>query len=111
MIAEAGLARFSVRGLTSLAAALAGRKPLALRAEWRAHLAGESGHNPVTWQKVRKRSASSFPPSSARCSDAAEAAWTPVDATLKSRKLLNLFVLVPAWTAVYLVLSHEGLWE
>ena len=102
------LARFSVRGLTSLAAALAGRKRLALRAEWRAHLAGESGHDPVTWQKFKEALGFVISAIQCRCSDAAEAAWTPVDATLKSRKLSNLFVLVPAWAAAYLVLRHEG---
>jgi hypothetical protein len=41
-------AGLSVSGLTNLAALLAGRRRLALRYEWRAHLAGESGHDPVT---------------------------------------------------------------
>ncbi len=73
------LARFSVRGLTGLAVLLAGRKRPALRAQWRAHLAGESGHDPVTRQKVRE--ALGFVASAIRCrrSDAADAAWTPVD--------------------------------
>ena len=102
------LARFSVRGLTGLAALLAGRTRPVLRDEWRAHLAGESGHDPVTWQKGRE--ARGFVASAIRfrCSDAAEAAWTPVDAILKSRTLSNLFVLAPTWAAAYLVLRHEG---
>ncbi len=102
------LARFSVRGLTDLAALLAGRKRPALRAEWRAHLAGESGHEPVTWQKVREAFGFVASAVRCRCSDAAEAAWAPVDAVLKSRTLSNFFVLAPTWAAAYLVLRHEG---
>jgi hypothetical protein len=41
-------------GLTALAVLLAGRKCPALRDEWKAHLAGESGHDPVTWLKARQ---------------------------------------------------------
>src|SRR5260370_34304796 len=38
-------------GLTGLAVVLAGRKRGALRDEWRAHLAGESGPEPASWQQ------------------------------------------------------------
>ena len=97
------LARFSVRGLTDLAALLAGRKRPALRAEWRAHLAGESGHDLVTWQKVREALGFVASAVRCRCSDAAEAA---VDAVLKSRTLSNLFTLMPtALAALSLVPS------
>lgn len=95
-------------GLTGLAVILAGRKRLALRDEWRAHLAGENGQEPPTWRNVRI--ASGFVASAIQCrlADAAEAAWTPADAILKSRKLSNLFVLVPTWAMAYLVFRHEG---
>ncbi len=43
------LMRFSVSSLTDLAALLAGSRRPALRDEWRAHPAGKSGHDPVTW--------------------------------------------------------------
>ena len=102
------LAGLSVRSLTGLAALLAGRKRPALRAEWRAHLAGETGHDPVTWQKVREALGFVASAIRCRCSDAAEATWTPVDAVLKSRTRSNLFVLVPTWAAAYLLLRHEG---
>jgi len=102
------IARFSVRGLVDLAALLAGRKRPALRDEWRAHLAGESGHDPVTWQKVKEALGFVVSAIRCRCSDATDAAWTPFDAILKSRKLSNLFVLAPTWAAAYLVLRHEG---
>lgn len=65
--------------LTDLAVLLAGSKRRALRAEWRAHLAGESDHDPVTWRNFKE--ALGFVASAIRCrrSDAADAAWTPVD--------------------------------
>ena len=102
------LARFSVRGLTDLAALLAGRKRPALRAEWRAHLAGESGHDLVTWQKVREALGFVASAVRCRCSDAAEAAWTPVDAVLKSRTLSNLFTLMPTALAALTSFRHGG---
>ena len=101
--------RISARRLIDLAVLLAGRKRrLALREEWHAHLAGESGHDPVTWQKVKEALGFVASAIRCRCSDAADAAWTPVDAVLKSRTLSNLFVLVPTWAAAYLVLRHGG---
>jgi sugar phosphate isomerase/epimerase len=102
------LARFSARSLTNLAALLAGRRRLALRAEWRSHLAGESGHDPVTWRKIRE--ALGFVASAVqyRLADAADAAWTPVDAVLKSRALSNLLVFGPTATAALFILRHEG---
>lgn len=102
------LARFSARSLTNLAALLAGRRRLALRAEWRSHLAGESGHDPVTWRKIRE--ALGFVASAVqyRLADAADAAWTPVDAVLKSRALSNLLVSGPTATAALFILRHEG---
>jgi hypothetical protein len=106
--ASARLLDLSARNLTGLAALLAGRKRPGLRAEWRAHLAGESGHDPVTWQKVRE--ARGFVASGLRCrfDDAADAAWTPVDSVLKSRKLSNLLVFGPTAIATHLILRHEG---
>jgi hypothetical protein len=102
------LGRFSVRGLTDLAALLAGRKRPALRAEWRAHLAGWSGHDSADWQKVRQALGFVASAIRCRCSDTADAAWVPVDTVLKSRMLSNLFVLTPTVTATYIVFRHEG---
>jgi hypothetical protein len=102
------LARFSVRRLTGLAVLLAGRKRPALRAEWRAHLAGESGHDRVTWQKVKEALGFVASAIRCRCSDAAEAAWTPVDAVLKSRTLSNLFTLMPTALAALALFRHGG---
>jgi hypothetical protein len=102
------LARFSARGLTDLAILLAGRRRPALRVEWCAHLAGESGHDPVTWPKVRE--AVGFVASAVqyRLADAADAAWIPVDAILKSRKLSNLLVFGPTCAAALCILRHLG---
>jgi len=43
-----------------------------------------------------------------RCSDAADASWTPIDAILKSRKLSNLLVFGPTVTAAMYILRHLG---
>jgi len=99
-------ARISVRGLTDLAALLAGRKRPTLRDEWRAHLAGESGHDPITWQKVKEALGFVASAIRCRCSDVADAAWTPVDAILKSRKLSNLMVFGPTTMAALFILRH-----
>lgn len=97
-----------VSGLTGIAVFLAGRKRTALRDEWRAHLAGESGHDTADWRKAREALGFVASAIRCRCSDAAQAAWTPADAVLKSRTRSNLFVLAPTWAAAYLVLRHEG---
>jgi hypothetical protein len=102
------LARFSSRCLTSLAAKLAGRKRPALPAEWRAHLAGESGQDPVTWPKVKEALGFVSSAIQYRIMDAADAAWAPVDAILKSRKLSNVLVFGPTGTAAVFVLRHGG---
>ena len=102
------LARLSVSNLTGLAALLAGRGRLALRDEWRAHLAGESGHDPVTWRKVRQ--ALGFVASAVqyRLADAADLAWRPADAVLCSRTLSNLFVWGPVALVLVAIVRHDG---
>jgi hypothetical protein len=105
---DEALARFSAHSLTDLAALLAGRRRPALRAEWRTHLAGESGHDPANWAKVKD--ALGFVASALHCrwTDTADVAWTPVDAILKSRKLSNLLVFVPTVAAAMYILRHLG---
>jgi hypothetical protein len=98
----------SVRTLTSVAAFLAGPRRPALRHEWGAHLAGDVGHDPASWQKVRQAAGFIVSAVRCRCSDIADTSWTPVDAILKSRTFSNLFVLMPTAGAAYLVLRHEG---
>ncbi len=91
-----------------MAALIAGRKRPSLRAEWHAHLAGESGHEPPTWRKVLK--ALGFIISAIRCrlGDVADAAWGPTDAVLKSRSLSNLFTLTPTALAALTLFRHGG---
>ena len=101
-------AKFSARGLTALAALLAGRRRPALRAEWRAHLAGESGHDPVTWPKLKEALGFVASAIQYRLADVADAAWTPVDAILRSRKLSNLLVFGPTATVALYILRHLG---
>ena len=99
--------RLSVR-LIDLAAFLAGRRRQGLRAEWQAHLAGESGHDPVTWPKVRQ--ALGFLASAVRCrlADAADLAWRPADAVLRSRTLSNLFMWGPVIVMLVAIVHHDG---
>ena len=98
----------SLTGLTGLAAWLAGPKRPALRDEWRAHLAGESGHDPVTWPKVRQALGFVVSGIRFRLADAADLAWRPVDAVLASRILSNLFVWGPVIVTLFAIVHHDG---
>jgi hypothetical protein len=72
----------SVSTLTNLAVLLAGSRRRELRDDWYAHLAGESGHAPITWR--RDREAFGFVASAVRfrLADAADVAWRPADVVL-----------------------------
>jgi hypothetical protein len=94
-----------------MASLLAGRRRAALRDEWHTHLAGHSGHDPASWQKVKDARGFVVAAIRCRCSDAAEAAWTPVDAILKSRTLSNLFVLIPTLVDALFIFHRDGLDE
>jgi hypothetical protein len=98
----------SARGLTTLAAQLAGRKRPDLYEEWRTLLAGESGHDRITGREVKKALGFVASAPQCRCRDAADAAWIPVEAILKSRKLSNLLVFGPTWAAALCILRHLG---
>lgn len=102
------LAGLSARSLTSIAALLAGSKRTDLRQEWAAHLAGDSGHDPASWQKVKQACGFLVSAVRFRCTDIADAAWIPADAILKNRALSNLVVLIPTTAAGFLILHHEG---
>lgn len=102
-------ARLSARGLTELAAALAGRRRAAVRREWLAHLAGESGHERANWSTVKDASGFLVSVARFRGSDLADAAWTPADAVLRSRALSNLVVFGPTMAAALLIFRHDGL--
>jgi hypothetical protein len=100
--------RFLARSLTGVAALLAGRKRSAVRDEWNAHLAGENGHDPITWPKARE--ALGFVASAVQCrlADAADMAWRPADAVLGSRFLSNLFVWGPVIAVLVAIVHHDG---
>jgi hypothetical protein len=77
----------------------AGRQPLRY---------SESGHDPADWQKAAEAFGFIVTAVKLRSSDAANAAWVPIEAILRSRTLSNLFVFLPTGAAAYLVLRHEG---
>ena len=91
-----------------MAALLAGPKRAALRAEWASHLSGETGTGLPSRRQARD--ALGFVASAIECrlTDATDAAWTPADAILKSRKLSNLLVFGPTAAAALFILRHEG---
>jgi hypothetical protein len=77
-------------------------------AEWHSHLAGESGHDPVTWPKVRQALGFVASAIQLRISDAADVAGRPVDAVLGSRTLSNVFVLGPVVVVLITIVRHDG---
>ena len=105
---RASVTGFSVRSLTSLAAVLAGREGPILREEWKAHLAGESGHDAAGRAKLKQAAGFVKTGAGYRCSDWADAAWRPVDAVLRSCTRSNLFVLIVTFVAAYLIFRHDG---
>lgn len=87
---------------------LAGSSRPALRDEWRAHLAGESGHDTVTWPKVMQALGFVASAIQFRTADAADLAWRPADAALCSRTLSNLFVWGPVIVMLAAIVRHDG---
>ena len=108
-LADAPKGIVSARCLTRLAVIVAGPKRAALSAEWAGHLAGETGAGLPSRRQARD--ALGFVASAIQCrlADAVDAAWTPIDAILKSRKLSNLLVFGPTATAAMYILRHLGM--
>jgi hypothetical protein len=105
-LADAPKVTISARCLTRMAVLVAGPKRAALCAEWASHLSGETGAGLPSRRQARDALGFVASASRCRCSDAIDAAWTPVDAVLRSRTLSNLFTLVPsALTALILFLD------
>jgi hypothetical protein len=102
------IAGVSATILTSAAAWLAGPRRASVEIEWRAHLAGQSGCDPVTWHKLKEVIGFFVSAVRFRLADAADAAWTPADAILKSRMLSNLLVFGISAAATIDVGRHEG---
>jgi hypothetical protein len=102
------LMRLSASSLTGLAVLLAGRRRPALSEEWRAHLGGESGHDPATWPKVRQALGFIAAAIQFRLADAAGMAWRPTDAVLGSRTLSNLFAWGPVIVVLFAIVHQDG---
>ncbi len=98
----------SPRQLTKLAAFLAGRKRSGLREEWRTHLSGETGHGLARSDQIRAARGFLRAAVRYRLRDAADLAWWPVDAVLRSRTLSNLTVWIPVLLAVLAVVRRDG---
>ncbi|HEY6502051.1 MAG TPA: hypothetical protein VIZ20_21660 [Streptosporangiaceae bacterium] len=107
-IVRLGLAGLSVHSLTSVAALLAGREGLALLDESDAHLAGQSGHDPASWAKLKEAAGFVIAGVRYRGQDWADAAWKPADAVLRSRFLSGLFVVIPTMVVAAEVLTNKG---
>ena len=101
-------ARLAISSLTELAALVAGPDRPALSDEWHAHLAGESGHDPVTWRKIKQALGFVAAAIQLRLADAADLAWRPADAVLGSRTLSNLFVGGPVIVMLVAIVHHDG---
>jgi hypothetical protein len=96
--------RSASRSLTAFAGLLAGRKHSASRVEWLDHLAGEPGHRSQVFAALGfVVAAVRF-----RIEDAADLAWVPVDAVLKSRFLSSIFITVPVLAVVLAIVHHDG---
>jgi hypothetical protein len=94
--------------IADLAAILAGRRRSGLREEWRAHLFGELGHELPSWRKITAALGFVAAAVRYRFQDAADLAWVPADAILKSRLLSNLVVWFPTAGAAVILFHHGG---
>jgi hypothetical protein len=103
-----GLAGVSVRILTALAAALAGRTGSVLLRESDAHLAGQSGHDVANWAKLKQAAGFVLAGIRYRGQDWADTSWKPVEAVLRSRALSAMFVSVPTIVVAMAVLRAKG---
>jgi hypothetical protein len=100
--------RLSPRSLTGMAVFLAGRKHSAVGEEWRCHLLGATGCGLTQRDQVCAALGFLWSAVRYRLRDAADLAWRPADAVLRSRTLSNLVVGIPVLAAVLAVLRHEG---
>jgi hypothetical protein len=93
--------------ITGLAARLAGRRRPDVLEEWRAHLAEEMADR----RGSGSRAAAGFLVAAIRyrLSDAADAAWRPAEAILRSRTLSNLLVIAPTAAAAALIAREKGM--
>ena len=96
--------------LTGLAAILAGRsRRPGLLEEWLAHIAGHVGHEMRPWRKLMDALGFLIAAVYYRIQDAADLAWIPAEAILKSRALSNIFFIAPTATAALVIFHHDGI--
>lgn len=98
----------SPQSLTGAAVFIAGRAHCEMRDEWDCHLAGEDGQGLARNDQVRAswgflRAAVRY-----RLRDAADLAWRPFDAVLRSRGLSSVVVWVPTLGVAVAVVRHNG---
>jgi hypothetical protein len=84
-----------VHRLTNLTVFLAGQKRRSLGNEWRSHLCGETGRGLARNDQIRAARGFLWAAVRYRLQDAADLAWRPADAVLRSRTLSNLTVWFP----------------
>jgi hypothetical protein len=101
----------STSKIADLAAILAGRRRPGLREEWRAHLAGEAGHELSVWRKVGAALGFLVAAARYRLQDATDLAWVLADAILKSRVLSNLVMWTPTAAAIVILFDQGGIDE
>ena len=103
------LAQVSTQGMTGMAALVAGRRRRPdLRDEWRSHLAEETGLGLPGWRRIRAALGFVIAAVRYRLRDAADLAWMLADRVLRSRRLSNLFVLIPTTIMAVFIFVHEG---
>jgi hypothetical protein len=98
----------SPRSLTGMAVVLVGQKRSMIGVEWQGHLLGEPDRGLTQPEQIRAARGFVLAAVRYRLQDAADQAWRPVDAVLRSRALSNLFMLIPTVMAAMLILHHEG---
>ena len=98
----------SSRSLTGAAVLIAGKKRGAVAGEWRSHLSGWTGHGLAREDQLRAAWGFLWSAVRYRLRDAADLAWRPADAVLRSRTLSNLVVVIPVLVVVLAVLRHDG---
>jgi hypothetical protein len=96
--------RFPAQRLTGFAARVAGGRRTGVLEEWCAHLANQESK----WHGYKIAIGFLAAALQFRLADAADVAWTPVDAILKSRTLSNLLVLGISGVATIDVARYQG---
>jgi hypothetical protein len=94
--------------LTNVAVFLAGRKRSEVRNEWHSHLFGWPGCGLSRREQVRAAFGFLWSAVRFRLQDAADLGWKPIDAVLGSRTLSNLFVWLPVFVWMVIIVRLDG---